>query len=53
MWTGEWIGGTERRRLLMKNIFVDLLLRVSDLIYHQNGCWNMEKLEELFYEEDI
>ncbi|XP_048596342.1 uncharacterized protein LOC125578099 [Brassica napus] len=26
---------------------------VSDLIDLQNNCWNMEKLQELFYQEDI
>ncbi|KAL0679594.1 hypothetical protein Bca4012_007575 [Brassica carinata] len=37
----------------MKNIFVDLLLTVDQLVDSQNKCWNIEKLEELFYEEDI
>ena len=37
----------------MKNIFVDLLLTVDQLVDTQNKCWNSEKLEELFYEEDI
>lgn len=49
----KWIGGTEKRNLLMNNIFVDLLLRVNDLIDHQKRCWNVEKLKELFYEDDV
>lgn len=53
VWTDAWIGGIERRRPLMKNIFVDLLLKVEDLIDHQKRCWKMEKLEDLFYPEDI
>ncbi|KAG2299108.1 hypothetical protein Bca52824_035580 [Brassica carinata] len=53
VWTERWIDGAEKRNPLMKNILVDLELRVSDLIDHQNKCWNMEKLEELFYDEDI
>lgn len=53
VWTENWIDDNGRRRPLMKNILVDLMLRVSDLIDHQNRCWNLEKLEELFYEEDI
>ena len=53
VWVDRWIEGNERRVPLMKNIFVDLLLKVSDLIDLQNNCWNMEKLQELFYQEDI
>lgn len=48
-----WIEGDVGRIPLMKNIFVDLLPRVSYLIDDQSKCWNMEKLQELFYEEDI
>ena len=53
VWTDAWIEGNERRRPLMKNIFVDIMLKVSDLIDFQNKCWDLEKLEELFYDEDI
>lgn len=53
VWVDHWIEGDVRRAPLMKNIFVDLLLRVSDLINFQKNCWNMEKLHELFYQEDI
>ena len=53
VWVNRWIEGEVRRAPLMKNIFVDLLLKVSDLIDHQNSCWNLEKLRDMFYEEDI
>lgn len=53
VWVDSWIEGDVRRRPLMKNIFVDLLLKVSDLIDHRNNCWNLEILNELFCEEDI
>lgn len=53
VWVDSWIEGDVRRRPLMKNIFVDLLLKVSDLIDPRNNCWNLEILNELFYEEDI
>lgn len=36
-----------------KNIFVDLLLKVSDLIDFQNNCWKMDLLHDFFQEEDI
>ncbi|KAL0876533.1 hypothetical protein Bca101_026238 [Brassica carinata] len=42
-----------RRAPLMKNILVDLELKVSDLIDFQNGSWCLDKLQELFFEEDI
>lgn len=53
VWVDAWIEGDVRRRPLIKNIFVDLLLTVDQLVDSQNKCWNIEKLEELFYEEDI
>lgn len=37
-----------RRRPLMKNISVDLLLTVDDRTDAQNKCWNLERLEEVF-----
>ena len=53
VWVDAWIEGDVRRRPLMKNIFVDLLLKVSDLIDVDNNCWNLETLKDLFFEEDI
>lgn len=53
VWTENWIEGDERRRPLMKNILVDIMLKVSDLIDHHNRCWRLDKLHDLFYEEDI
>lgn len=37
----DWIKGDVRRRPLMKNIFVDFLLKVSDLIDFHNKCWKL------------
>lgn len=53
VWVDDWIEGDIRRRPLMKNIFVDLLLKVSDLIDFHNKCWRLSVLQELFFEEDI
>ncbi|XP_048621839.1 uncharacterized protein LOC106398406 [Brassica napus] len=53
VWVDDWIEGDVRRRPLMKNIFVDLMLTVDKLIDPQNNCWKLDKLQELFYEEDI
>lgn len=53
VWVDDWIEGEVRRRPLMKNIFVDLVLKASDLIDVDNNCWNIVMLEELFCEEDI
>lgn len=53
VWVDDWIEGDVRRRPLMKNIFVDLMLTVDKLIDPQNNCWRLDKLQELFYEEDI
>lgn len=52
VWIDRWIEGDVRRTPLMKNIFVDLELKVCDLIDFQNKRWNLDKLQELFYEED-
>ena len=53
VWVDEWIEGEVRRRPLMKNIFVDLMLKVNDLIDANNNCWKVETLRELFFEEDV
>lgn len=53
VWVDRWIEGDVRRAPLMKNILVDLELKVSDLVDIQNRWWNLDKLHELFFEEDI
>ena len=37
----------------MKNIIVELELKVSDLIDFQNKRWYLDKLHELFFEENV
>ncbi|KAG2310496.1 hypothetical protein Bca52824_022053 [Brassica carinata] len=53
VWTDLWIEGEVRRAPLMKNILVNIELKVSDLIDFQNRSWYLDKLHELFYEEDV
>lgn len=37
----------------MKNLIIDLNLRVGDLINHRSRSWDRTKLKDLFYQEDI
>lgn len=37
----------------MKNIFVDLLLKVETLIDSPKRAWNLDKLKDLFYSKDV
>lgn len=54
VWTTPWLADGDRMRIpLMKNILVDLNLRVSDLMLPNSHLWNMEVLEDLFYPQDI
>ena len=54
VWSSPWIVDGDRLRIpLMKNILIDLNFRVSDLLLPNSHNWNMQKLEELFYQEDI
>lgn len=41
------------RTPLMKNLIIDLNFKVADLINQRVRGWNITKLEELFYQEDI
>ncbi|CAG7909569.1 unnamed protein product [Brassica rapa] len=41
------------RRPLMKNILVNIDIKVSALINPENNSWNMDLLKENFYPEDI
>lgn len=45
--------GVRMRCPLMKNIFVDIELKVSSLIDQQTQCWNMAILRDLFYSQDV
>lgn len=37
----------------MKNIFINLYLRISELIEPSSGLWNRQRLEEIFYPIDL
>lgn len=41
------------RSPLMKNTFIDLNLKVKDLIDHRAKRWDRDKLNELFFHEDV
>ena len=54
VWTMPWLVDGERLRIpLMKNILVDLNLKVSDLIIPNTHLWDLQKLENMFYKQDI
>lgn len=49
-----WLQEGERLRIpLMKNILIDLNLKVSYLIEQSSEEWKMHQLEELFYPRDL
>ena len=53
VWTDPWIRDHHMRRPLIKNPIIDIDLRVSDLIDYERRDWIKEKLDDLFYPEDI
>lgn len=53
VWMDSWIVGEIMRRPLMKNIIVDLELKVSHLINGETRTWKRSVLEELFFPDDI
>lgn len=53
VWSDPWIHDNPLRIPLMKNIFVDLNLKVSDLLDPISHDWNRIKLHDLFYPMDI
>lgn len=53
VWCDPWLNDGRLRILLMKNILIDINLRVSDLIDLSSGSWKQESLAELFYQRDI
>ena len=53
VWVDPWLFDVSMRVPFMKNIFVNLNLRVTDLIDFPNRCWNLERLEDLFYPRDM
>ena len=54
VWVTPWIDdGVRMRCPLMKNIFIDLDLKVSALIEFQSDTWNVMMLNDLFYPQDV
>lgn len=54
VWSSPWLVDGDRLHIpLMKNILIDLNLKVSDLLIPNSHVWDIQKLEELFYQEDI
>ena len=53
VWTDSWIKDGHLRRPLIKNSIIDIDPRVSDLIDRSKRDWIKEKLEALFYPEDV
>ncbi|XP_048613591.1 uncharacterized protein LOC125587367 [Brassica napus] len=54
VWVSPWLDdGIRMKSPLMKNIFVDLDLKVSALIEQHSGAWNLLLLNQLFYPQDV
>lgn len=53
VWSDPWIGDENPRIPLMKNMFINLNLKVSDLIHRRSGLWNIPILKDLLYQQDI
>ena len=54
VWSSPWLVDGDRMRIpLMKNILVDLNLRVCDLLLPNSHNWNISALEDNFYPQDI
>lgn len=53
VWCDPWIGDENQRIPLMKNIFINIDLRVCDLLAYPSGSWNLDILDDLFYQQDI
>lgn len=53
VWSEKWIVDKVLRLPLMKNIIVDLELKVCELLDPVSRIWRIDKLKELFYDEDI
>lgn len=54
VWSTPWLADGDRMRIpLMKNTLIDLNLRVKDLLRPNSHHWDMDRLHELFYPQDI
>lgn len=52
VWMVAWIFENGMRKPLIKNTFIDINLRVSDLIDGPSRMWNTKLVHDLFYQED-
>lgn len=53
VWTSPWLQDGRLRAPLMKNILVDLKLRVKDLIDFFSKSWKLDVLDDLFFQRDV
>ncbi|XP_018465308.1 uncharacterized protein LOC108836684 [Raphanus sativus] len=53
VWTDPWCDFGGRRNPWMKNLIIDLELKVSDLIDQETGAWKKALLEENFFPADV
>ena len=53
VWSGQWLFDGRMRAPLMKNIFVDLDLKVFQLIDPHSKTWDPDILQDLFFQNDI
>lgn len=53
VWGDPWILEGAGRIPLMKNIFINLDLKVSDLLDISTGFWDGDMLDELFFPKDV
>lgn len=54
VWSSPWLVDGDMMRIpLMKNILVDLNLRVSGLLLANSHHWSIRLLNDLFYPQDI
>lgn len=53
VWTGKWLNGGQKSSPLMRHGLVDLDLTVADLIDNGSKWWDIDKIRDLFYPEDV
>lgn len=52
LWMDKWVFDDSTRRPFNKETQINLNQRVMDLI-NEVGSWSLERLKELFFEEDV
>lgn len=53
VWVNPWVYDKGLRTPLMKNCLVDMYLKVEDIIDRPNISWKRDKLDDLFYPNDV